>query len=86
MGDRKVKVRVLFFGELSDAITKDAQELEAPEGATVGDLMGLVRDRWAHEKSLFDRCMVAVNQEFASPDQPVEEADEVAILPPVSGG
>ena len=56
-------------------------------GATVGEVLDVARVRYGDRFSaLLETCRVWVNGESASHDTVVGEADEVAILPPVSGG
>lgn len=78
-------VKVLFFGALKD-VAGDVAEIELPQGATVGDLVSsILKDRSA--LSGYARSIaVAVNQEYARADQELRDEDEVALLPPVSGG
>lgn len=74
-----MRVRILVFGILKDMVP-ESSTVELPEGARVSDLLG----RYEHEA--FRSAAVAVNQEYAQADQVLREGDEVALLPPVSGG
>jgi molybdopterin converting factor small subunit len=57
------------------------------DGATVGDVVAAACARYGSEfAGLVQTCRVWVNGEPAHVDDPVSDADEVAILPPVSGG
>jgi molybdopterin synthase catalytic subunit len=80
-----MRLQVLCFGRLRELIAPQvAVELSSP--ATVADLWHLLRERHPalapYEKSI----AIAVNQSFASSSTPLAEGDEVALLPPVSGG
>jgi molybdopterin converting factor small subunit len=56
-------------------------------GSTVDEVLAVARDRYgATFVALLDSCKVWVNGEPAAGDQAVGEDDEVAVLPPVSGG
>jgi molybdopterin converting factor small subunit len=56
-------------------------------GGTVGEVLDAARARYgARFSDLLATCRVWVNGESASDDTPVGESDEVAVLPPVSGG
>ena len=56
-------------------------------GATVGDVLDAARTRYgAVFSELLEHCAVWCNGEPCEPDRPVREGDEVAVLPPVSGG
>jgi len=83
---RFMKVRVLFFGMLKDLAGKSSEELDLPEGARVRDLLA----RYATGSLPMMRAMgslaAAVNQEYAAPETRLNDGDEVALLPPVSGG
>ncbi len=79
-------VRVLFFGGLREALgTKESAE-ELPDGATVAVLRARLGARAPAMQALEGRLRVAVNQEFSDEDTVLREGDEVALLPPVSGG
>ncbi|HBM56691.1 MAG TPA: molybdopterin synthase sulfur carrier subunit [Acidimicrobiaceae bacterium] len=61
-------------------------EVEVP-GSTVGQVVGAACDRFGDEfAGLVQNCRVWLNGDPAGDDDPVVAADEVAILPPVSGG
>jgi molybdopterin converting factor small subunit len=56
-------------------------------GATVAEVLAGARDRYGERFSaLLGTCRVWVNGESATDDTPVGDGDEVAVLPPVSGG
>lgn len=56
-------------------------------GATVGEVLAAARERYgAAFATVLDQCRVWRNGEPTEPDEPVADADEVAVLPPVSGG
>jgi molybdopterin synthase catalytic subunit/molybdopterin converting factor small subunit len=79
-------VRVLFFGVLKDLLPGESESLELPQGATVQTLLGVYRHRLPQNDALWASLAVAVNQQYASSGEPLAENDEVALLPPVSGG
>ncbi|MFB3814403.1 MAG: molybdenum cofactor biosynthesis protein MoaE [Terriglobales bacterium] len=80
-----MRVRVLFFGMLKDLAGGANDALELPAGATVGDLLSHYGQR-PRLGDLLRSVAVSVNQEYARPDAPLHDNDEVALLPPVSGG
>jgi molybdopterin converting factor subunit 1 len=77
-----MRVRVLYFGFLKDAFGCENGEQELAEGATVADLLRILRGR----EGFWDSIAVAVNQEYAKAGNVLKEGDVVALLPPVSGG
>jgi len=81
-----MRVRVLFFGQLKE-ITGTAQEdAEVSEGARVEDLFERYGRRFPKLTPFRPSIAASVNQEYASWQAPLSSGDEVAFLPPVSGG
>ncbi len=80
-----MNVTVLLFASYADALGRPEIELALPAGATV-------RDAVRHIGALpgADRVpptpLVAVNQRYASLEQPLAQGDELALIPPVAGG
>jgi molybdopterin converting factor subunit 1 len=81
-----MRVRVLYFGVLKDAVGRGQEEMELADGASVGDLVRGCRARGSLAAGLWDSIAVAVNQEYAKDGDVLKDGDEVALLPPVSGG
>jgi MoaE-MoaD fusion protein len=79
-------VRVLFFGMLKDAAGKSSEVMEIASNASLRDLLAVCEARIPKLKASIASLAVAVNQEYAGPDTTLKENDEVALLPPVSGG
>ncbi len=76
-----MKVRVRLFAALRERAGADEVELELPDGARVADALARLDDL-AGGLSL----VMAVNREYASGDAPLSAGDELALIPPVSGG
>ncbi len=76
-----MKVRVRLFAALRERAGADELELELPDGARVADALARLDDL-AGGLSL----VMAVNREYASGDAPLSAGDELALIPPVSGG
>ena len=82
--------RILYFAWLRERMGRTEEALPLPPGvATVGELVTFLRGRddagaqaFAHPATV----RAAVNQEFAAPGSPVQDADEIAFFPPVTGG
>jgi molybdopterin synthase catalytic subunit len=81
-----MRVRVLFFGVLKDLAGKSADEIELREGSRVSDVLQHYRTQAPEIGKLFSSIALAVNQQYAGPDTILKASDEVALLPPVSGG
>jgi MoaE-MoaD fusion protein len=78
-------VRVRFFASLRERLRSSEVLREVPSGATVGDLVALLhQDFPAFAGS--GRVSIAVNAEYVDPGHALADGDEVALIPPVSGG
>lgn len=80
-----MQVRVLLFGSLREAAGAKELSVTLPERAAVRDLRAELASLPAFQR-LAGRLRVAVNHEFAADDAALADGDEVAFLPPVSGG
>ena len=81
-----MKVKVLFFASCRDVAGCRETDWEMPEGATVGDLKGRVVAAFAGLARLRHSLAVAVNTEYSDDSTVLSDGDEVALIPPVSGG
>jgi molybdopterin converting factor subunit 1 len=81
-----MRVRVLFFGMLKDLVGTAASDIEVPEGASLASVFESFAARFPRLREIARSIVLARNQEFADPSSKLEEGDEVAFLPPVSGG
>jgi MoaE-MoaD fusion protein len=81
-----MRVKVLFFGMLKDVTGLSEDSLEVAGGASLGSVFDHYAGRFPRLGSLSSQIVLARNQQFASPSDPVSDGDEVALLPPVSGG
>ncbi len=81
-----VHVKVLFFGLLRDVTGKSEEILELPVGASLQTVFDHYVARAPRLAELRRSIVFALNQSFADPASAVAEGDEVAFLPPVSGG
>jgi MoaE-MoaD fusion protein len=78
--------RVLFFGSLKDVVGTSAEEAEFPDGADLGAVFERYAARYPRIREMARSIVLARNHEFAGRSTPLEDGDEVAFLPPVSGG
>jgi len=81
-----VRVQVLYFGVLKDVFGRQREEMDLPDPATVEAVLEECRVRGLADPKLMSSLAVAVNQEYAKADTNLKDGDEVALLPPVSGG
>jgi molybdopterin converting factor subunit 1 len=82
----KMLVKVLFFGMLRDLVGHSEQELKIADDAclkTVFDHYALLHPQL---RKMSSSVLLAHNQKFATPDTTLSDGDEVAFMPPVSGG
>jgi molybdopterin converting factor subunit 1 len=81
-----VKVQVQLFAGARDRAGSNVLEVELPDDATVADLRRELAQRHQSLGELLSRTLVAVDHEYASDDQTLSAENEIAIIPPVSGG
>lgn len=81
-----MRIRVLFFGMLKEMSGKAADTIELPAGASVSSLLDHYAAQTPKLKDALPSLALAVNQQYASADTELNPDDEVALLPPVSGG
>jgi MoaE-MoaD fusion protein len=81
-----MQVRVLFFGILKDLVGKASDSISLPENATLGDVLSYYQQVIPRLKDMAASLAMSVNQEYAGPATRLKPEDEVALLPPVSGG
>ncbi len=81
-----MRVRVLFFGRLKEIVGRAEDEAELAEGAQVEDVFARYGSRYPELVRFRSSVVASVNQEFAAWCAPLSSGDEVAFLPPVSGG
>ncbi len=81
-----MKVRLLCFASVADLLGGREQEVEVAEGATVSDLLDRIGSEHPKFREIRRSLVVSVNQEYVERGQALREQDEVALIPPVSGG
>lgn len=81
-----VTVRVRFYARYAEVMGLDELMMDVPVPATVGGLVGMVREHMRDGARLPERPMVAVNEQHALPDRELVDGDVVAFLPPLAGG
>jgi molybdopterin converting factor subunit 1 len=81
-----MRVNVLYFGTLKDLFAKEQESMDVPDGTTVESLLSLLRAQTSKQSDIWRTLAVAVNRDYAGSATVLREGDEVALLPPVSGG
>jgi molybdopterin synthase catalytic subunit len=81
-----MEIRVLFFGMLKDICGRSEDSLRAPAGANAGFVFDHYAALYPRLDKMAQSIVIARNQEFTSRTEPLRDGDEVALLPPVSGG
>ena len=83
---KEMKVRVLFFGASHDITGCEEDQIELAKGQTLGDLRRGYEARFPRLREIGGSLLTAVNQEIRERSWSLKDGDEVAFLPPVSGG
>ncbi len=81
-----MKAKVRFFARLAEVAGTRETEVELGEGLSAGDAFRLLCQRFPELADHADSLMYAVNAEYVPPDHPLQAGDELALIPPVSGG
>ncbi len=81
-----MRVRVLFFGQVRDLVGRSSDELDLPEGSSLETLFRHYSSQDARLAEMAASIAMARNLRFARSSDLIEDGDEVAIMPPVSGG
>ncbi|HVG40210.1 MAG TPA: molybdopterin converting factor subunit 1 [Chitinophagaceae bacterium] len=78
-------VTILAFGAVKEIVGGTSVKIEIPHAVTVEELKALLKERYK-ELNQLSSLMIAVNNEYAFASDLVSEDDEIALIPPVSGG
>lgn len=81
-----MKLRIRLFASFREAVGTNALDWQAPADATVGDVVAALRAEYPKLGPAAEKAMLAVNQEYVGPDLRLHDGDELALIPPVSGG
>lgn len=77
---------VLLFAAARDLVGAGSFAIDLPPGATLADLRAALARRAPALAGLLAKSALAVNHDFAEEDRILQPTDEVAVIPPVSGG
>ena len=81
-----MRVRVLFFGQVKEVVGKAEEAIEVAGGADLKRLFELYTERYPALAGLGRSMAMARNQHLAGASTPLADGDEIAFLPPGSGG
>lgn len=77
---------VFLFARARDLADAERVAVELPPGSTVADLHAALAAQFPPMAALLDRSAIAVNHDSADAGRVLDDGDEIAVIPPVSGG
>jgi len=77
---------LLFFASYTDIAGASELTADLADGSTVGDVAVWLVERYPRFAEILPKGRIAVNQEFAPSTLALADGDEVAFMPPMSGG
>ena len=80
-----MEIQVKFFGVLRDCAGAQNQKIRVPAGSTALETYRFVLGTFAEKRPL-PKILFAVNQEFVKASRTLRDGDELALIPPMSGG
>ena len=81
-----MKVRLLFFAVLRDITGKSEAEVSLPAGTKAADVWESLRREHRALASYAKPPMIAINEDYATPETALRDGDELVFIPPVAGG
>ncbi|OGL45164.1 MAG: molybdopterin converting factor subunit 1 [Candidatus Schekmanbacteria bacterium RBG_16_38_11] len=81
-----MKVKVKLFAVVRERMGTGELELELPEDSRLSDLMNRLKKEYEPIGSFKSSLAISINREYAKKDEFLKEGDEIALIPPVSGG
>ncbi|HEV2107143.1 MAG TPA: molybdopterin converting factor subunit 1 [Thermomicrobiales bacterium] len=81
-----MQIRIRYFAQMREELGRGEETREVDDGMTVGALFDAVVSGQSRLVGMKPAMMLMVNQEYVPADHPLSEGDEVAFIPPVSGG
>lgn len=86
-GGSTLKLTIKLFAGLADMMQTSEINIDLiPSSATIQQIKQMITERYPHCASIIAQSFVAKNQVYAHPEETVTEDDEIALIPPVSGG
>ncbi|MBM3242854.1 molybdopterin converting factor subunit 1 [Candidatus Poribacteria bacterium] len=81
-----MNVKVKFFAVFHEMFSRREENMELPEGSTVMDILKCIESEKPEFADYYDIMQIAVNWEYATRNALLKNDDEVALIPPVTGG
>jgi molybdopterin converting factor subunit 1 len=81
-----LKVRLLHFAVLREIAGKDEELLQLAEGTRAADVWQRLRDEHAALRDYSTPPLIAINENYAGPEEILRDGDELVFIPPVAGG
>ncbi|MCE5222958.1 MoaD/ThiS family protein [bacterium] len=81
-----MQVKVLFFGPAKDVTGLSHCDYTIESHTPLQDIIVRLYADFPKAKEVFDLCSFVINKDFATPETVLKDQDQIAVLPPVSGG
>ncbi|MFN8635634.1 MAG: MoaD/ThiS family protein [Chloroflexota bacterium] len=81
-----MKINIRLFASFREAVGSGTLAWDAPEGSTVADVVATLRAAYPRLGPAAEKALLAVNQEYVAATTRLHDGDELALIPPVSGG
>lgn len=81
-----MRVTVQYLGMLKEFAGRDSEAVEVPDGTSLGSLFDELQQRIPQLSQFRGAIAMAVNYEYSGRERALQDGDEVALIPPVSGG
>ena len=86
MAAAPLTVKVLFFAAVREEAGASEASLELPAGSSTAAIVASVQAQYPQLERLLERCALALNGNYVVEPTPLNHGDEVALIPPLSGG
>lgn len=81
-----MEIKIKFFALLKEVLGREEMAISLPAGISCDEVLSFLKGTFTHAGPALDNSLVAINGEYASKSTVLKRFDEMAILPPASGG